>query len=417
VYRPVDRDIFARKEMITRVHTHSNRPAGFTLIESVATLAVVSVLMVGLAGVANSVLNRRQVDMTTDQMNEIRRAMTGNPVIIVNEARTAFGYLGDMGNFPANIQDLWVKGSQPEFVFNTAKKTGAGWHGPYLELRAIEYATALGTDGWGNNFSYSTTPAVDPTFGATVFAQFLSLGPDRTAGGNDDITINFFKAETQSRLQGYVKDNNGDVVPGVNVTVNYPQNGVLTTASTVADDTGYYAINDIPYGNRSVTIDPKLVLAPGTTAVSGNNNQNVVFTVKNFSALDVAIASVTVTYNITPPAYFATLRLGNTTVYSSTSVRIASGNTKTVSPAISVTGTGSVQESIPIRIQSAVTDVSDLIIGDIGRGGSLAVEMNGFSSAANNSGTDVDITGVNFEVTFKDSGNNIIGVVAVTPSL
>jgi hypothetical protein len=387
---------------------------GFTLFEAAATLAIVSFVLVGMVSIASNVLNKGQMDMTVDRMNELRRAINGNPVIIVNESRTAFGYLGDMGNMPASVEDLWIKGSQPAFAFNTSKKTGSGWNGPYLEVRAIEWSSGLGFDGWADAFSYSATPTTDATFGADVMAKLISLGPDRLASG-DDISINFFEAETLSRIQGYVKDNNGDPVAGVNVTVNYPQLGVLTTKSDLADETGYYAIIDIPYGNRSMTIDPKLVLAPGTTTVSGNNNQNVQFTVKNFSAAEVSIASVTVVYSITPAAYFSTLSLGNTTIYNSTSVRKGTGSTTTVSPVKTVTGTGQVVESIPIRIQSAITDVSDLVIGDIGKGGSLAVELAGFSSASDNSGTDVDITGVNFEVTFKDAGGNVIGVVVVTP--
>ena len=400
--------MIAKTRKIRRVHK------GFTLLEAVATLTIVSAVLVGMVSVAGKVLNKRQVDLTTDTMNELRRALTGNPVIIVNEARTAFGYLGDMGNMPTNLQDLWVKGSQPGFTFNSTKKTGAGWQGPYLELRAVEFATALGLDAWGNAFSYSTTSATDTTFGATVIAKLIGLGPDAASGGNDDLTINFFKAETQSRVQGFVRDSNGDGVGGVNVTVNYPQNGVLTTSSALADDTGYYAVTDIPFGNRSVTIDPNLVLAPGTTIVSGNTNQNLQFTVNNFSASDVSIASVIVVYSIAPPAYFGGLKLGNTTVLNTSTARLGTGATVTGFSPVTVTGTGQVAESIPIRIQSPVTDVADLII-NIGRGGSLAVQINDFETATDNSGVAVDITGVQFEVTFKNGGGNTIGDVVVTP--
>jgi hypothetical protein len=272
----------------------------------------------------------------------------------------------------------------------------------------------LSLDGWGNGLVYTTSPVTDSTFGAMYLARLQSLGADGYSGGNDDITINFFKSEIQSRVQGYVKDNDGNAVPGVDVTVNYPLNGTLTTKSGTADSNGYYSVTDIPYGNRSITIDPKLVLAVDTTVLSGNANQNVSFSVKNFSAATVSIASVTIEFSIVPPAYFSTLKLGNTTIYSSTSARIASGETKTVSPVISVTGTGAVQESIPIRIQSSVTDVADLVIGNIGQGGSLAVEMNGFATLPSG-GVDVDVSGVNFEVTFKNSAGDIIGVIVATP--
>lgn len=395
--------------------THTERAArGFTLIESVATLTIISVVMVGLVSLAGKALNQRQIEITTDGMNELRRAMTGNPVIVANESRTSFGYLGDMGTMPANLQDLWFKSNQPGFTFDTTKKTGAGWQGPYLEVRATQYATALGFDAWGNAFYYTAVPAVDSTFGANVIAKLVSLGPALTLGDSQNIGIDFFQSEAQSRVQGYVKDSNGNGVGGVNVTVNYPQAGVLTSGTALSDGQGYYAVSNIPFGNRSITINPQLVLAPNTTSVSGNNNQNLNFTVNNFSATNVAIASVTVTYTVTPTVYFGGLTLGNTTVFSSNTARLGTGSAVTVSPAQTVTGTGSVTESIPVRIQSPVTDVADLTIGTIGKGGSLAVSISDFESAPN-SGSTVDITGVTFEVVFKDANGNTIGDVSVTP--
>lgn len=229
---------------------------GFTLIETATTLAVVSLVAVGLVSVSNYLLNRTQIEFTNDHLNELRRAINGNPVIVVNEARTSFGYLGDMGNLPTSLQDLWVKGSQPAFTFNAAKKAGAGWNGPYLEVTPTEMAAALAQDGWGNSITYSTSSFVDSAFGATVLAKLSSLGPDLTTSTADDIAINFFSAEVNSRVQGYVKDTNGNVVSGVGLTLNYPQNGVLLSQVVHTDDTGYYSASNVPFGNRSITIEP-----------------------------------------------------------------------------------------------------------------------------------------------------------------
>jgi hypothetical protein len=70
-------------------------------------------------------------------------------------------------------------------------------------------------------------------------------------------------------------------------------------------------------------------------------------------------------------------------------------------------------ESIPIRIQSPITDVSDLVIGDIGRGGSLVVQMNDFSTMSNNSGTAPEggVFSFNIAVRFEDINHNVIGSV------
>lgn len=393
----------------------ANFKSGFTLIETAATLAIISIVTIGLVSVSTNVLNRSQIEITNDNLNQLRRGVSGNPVIVINEARTSFGYLGDMGNLPANLSDLWVKGSQPAYTFNTTKKTGAGWNGPYLEVNAAEMASALGQDGWGNAFSYSTASFLDPTFGATALAKLVSLGPDFTLDTSDDIAINFFQSEVVSRVQGYVKDTNGNAVSGVGITLNYPQGGVLTSQVVYTDDTGYYVAVDVPFGNRSITIKPQLVLAPGTTIVSGNNNQNLKFTVKNYAANSLDVASLSLDYTIVPDAWFQTVKVGGTTVYNSTNPRF--GQSDSVSfTAKTVSGTGIAAESVPIRLQSPVTDVADLSIGKVGRGGSLVVEFQGFYDVESGSGgNDVDVTGVNFQVTFRDSTNQVIGVVAVKP--
>src|SRR5688572_19252858 len=140
--------------MSSRMRKPLRLTGGFTLTEAAATLSIISIILAGMVTVASNVLNKWQIDVTTDRMNELRRATTGNTVIIANESREAFGYLGDMGNVPTSHQDLWVKGSQTTFTFDTTEKTGGCWNGPYLEMRGLEFSDMLSLDGWGNSFAY-----------------------------------------------------------------------------------------------------------------------------------------------------------------------------------------------------------------------------------------------------------------------
>jgi hypothetical protein len=173
-----------------------------------------------------------------------------------------------------------------------------------------------------------------------------------------------------------------------------------------SDSLGFYAFEDIPFGNRSLTVEPRLVLASDSAIVSGNSNDTVEFTVKNFASADTTFDEVLITWLITPPAYFQRLIIGNTTVYNNTTPRLATGDSVTFSD-VTVGGTGALTESIPIVAQSAVTDIADIIIGDIGRGSSLDIEMQSFTDTANGGGggvTSIDMTGVIFEVTFLNNG-------------
>ena len=385
---------------------------GFSLIEATVTLAIVAILAVGMVTVASSTLDMFQTQMTANRLDQLQRAISGDPVIVVNETRTSFGYIGDMGNLPSNLEDLWVKGSQPTFTFDTTKKAGAGWNGPYLDTNVVEFVDAIKQDSWGNDFSYSTTSFLDSNFNANALGQLVSLGPDFSLGDSDDITINFFESETQSRIQGFVRDDDGNVVSGVGVTVNYPASGVLTTETASTDANGYYSLTDIPFGNRSLTIEPKLVLASGTALVTGNNNQNVDLSVKNFAATDTTITSIQFDYSISPPAYFDTLNVGGgASEYSDTTPRLATGDAVNFTGQ-TVEGTGAQAESVSIRLQSPVTDVADIVIGKIGKGSSLQIQMDGFNDTLSGSGTDVDITGVVFTLTFSDGS-----IVVFTPEV
>ena len=383
---------------------------GFSLIEAIFTLAIITLLSVGLVSVSAAAFNSVRRAATDDRLRALERAISGDPVIVLNEARTSFGFVGDMGTLPVTLEDLWVKGSQTAFSFDTAKKAGAGWTGPYLETDIVETIAAAGIDAWGTDLSYDNTHFLDSDFGANALGKLISFGSDGIAGGNDDITLHFFDAEIQSRVQGYVRDDDKNGVPGVGVTVNYPQTGALTSQTLQTDSLGYYFFADIPFGNRSLTIEPRLVLAPDTAIVTGQSNDTVELVVKNFASTDTTITSMVIEFSIQPPDYFDTLRLGNTTVFNNLSPRFASGDTAS-SFSETVGGTGLVTESVQIRIQSSITDVADIVIGDIGRGSSLTIEMQDFEDVATGNGNDVDMTGVIFEITFSDGS-----VVVATPT-
>ncbi len=387
--------------------------AGFSLIEAVTTLAIVSILAVGMVSVAANSLEMLQSEITEDRLVALQRAVSGDPVIVVNETRTAFGYVGDMGNLPANLQALWIKGAQPAFTFDTAKKTGAGWNGPYVRTEVVETLAALMEDGWGNELFYSNSPFTDATFGANALGKLASLGLNFSLGDDDDVTINFFESEIVSRIQGFVRDNKANVVPGVDITLNYPQSGVLGSQTATTDSLGYYFFADVPFGNRSLTIEPRLVLADGTAVVKGGNNDDVEFFVKNFAADDITITSITFDYSIDPPAYFDRLKVDGTTVYNDSTPRLGTGDTVNFS-AETAKGRGGVEESIPIRLQSPITDVPDIEIGKIGKGSSLKIQMQNFVDVqSGGGGTAVDMSGVIFEVTFSDG--SMVVVVPVEP--
>ncbi|MFQ5957309.1 MAG: type II secretion system protein, partial [Candidatus Brocadiales bacterium] len=235
--------------------------SGFALIEIIAVLAIIGALGATITPLVFMVLHNTRERDTTAELKELKDGILGNPEIVTKEVRTDFGYIGDMGSIPTKIEDLYQKGTQPTFAYDTTKKTGAGWKGPYIDPSLVENLASLKLDAYGNEYAYDTTEFTDSTVGVTVSAKITSKGADGATGGGDDLNAHIYKAEVFSEVVGFVKDGQGNRVSGVDTKINYPSAGALTEAATQTSVDGLYQFTNIPYGNRSVSVTPKLLYA------------------------------------------------------------------------------------------------------------------------------------------------------------
>lgn len=393
---------FAPKEKIAQKWGNMKKARkGFTLIDVIVVLAVLGTLAGAMVPLFFYMVNKQREDQTIDELDSLRIAVAGNPVIVTNEARTQFGYVGDMGALPTKIEDLYKKGTQPTFSFDTVKKLGAGWNGPYIDPKIVEDLETLKTDDFGNDYEYTTAPFTDPAVGATVEGRIRSKGKDGAPGGNDDLSLEFFKSQLKSKVFGFIKDDLGDGAGGVAVTLNFPLNGILSSTSATTDEAGLYTFEDVSYGNRSLSLNPKLVLAAGSAKITGPQKNNIEFAVTNFSSSNIAITSFKAVYSADPPSFYKSLKIGTTTVYNSTTPRLGSGDIVTFAVITVAAGSG-VTEAIPIRIQTPVTEVADINLSVMGRGSSIKIEMGSFEDAQTGGANPVNMSGVPMEITFSD---------------
>ncbi|MFQ5697585.1 MAG: prepilin-type N-terminal cleavage/methylation domain-containing protein [Myxococcota bacterium] len=153
---------------------------GFSLIEIIVAVAIVSILAGALAPfVAQQVRSARE-DATRERMERIYRGMVGDP------ARGQYGYLGDMGQLPPRLIDLTVRGSQPVWSMGAAG-VGTGWNGPYVV--AASAAAEVTQDAWGTVYQYASgTP------------RLTSAGADRRLGTSDDLGYPATAPPTQGSL-------------------------------------------------------------------------------------------------------------------------------------------------------------------------------------------------------------------------
>ena len=159
------------------------RDDGFTLIELVITMILVGILAAVAVPRFWDLINPSKENVTKHRMEEIRKAVVGNPDAVSAGTYSARGFRGDTGSFPNTRDDLICQGGYA----NWNKYTRSGWNGPYIDSSGCTACPPPLTgcssflDAWGNPFVYAPPPANPPTI--------TSYGINGISGGGDDIVV------------------------------------------------------------------------------------------------------------------------------------------------------------------------------------------------------------------------------------
>ncbi len=123
-----------------------NESTGFTLIELVMTIVIIGVLSTIAMRTISSTLENARFISSAEEMNNIAWAITGNPELIASGQRSDFGYIGDTGQLPPNLNALVTN---PGGICN--------WDGPYLFSDFTENPDDYKTDAWGDPYTLNFT--------------------------------------------------------------------------------------------------------------------------------------------------------------------------------------------------------------------------------------------------------------------
>lgn len=148
---------------------------GFTLLEVIVVIGIISLMVGILIPMVYRVWESQEIDTTKDRMIKLKEAMVGNISQMNNGVRSNFGFVGDLGQLPSDLDAL------------ISYTNIYGTYGPYLS-GGID-PQSFKKDAWGNNLIYNYTT---DTFGRRESAIIKSLGSDNAIGGTgtaEDIQI------------------------------------------------------------------------------------------------------------------------------------------------------------------------------------------------------------------------------------
>lgn len=293
--------------------------SGFTIIELVMIIALLSIVAVMGIEALGTTVDEERFDATISEMKLIRNSLLGNPESLNLGIRTNFGYLGDMGDLPTELQGLaailTIPTGATSYSFNTTANYGMGWNGPYLNLSGP--GQDITTDAFGTAYVYDND-GVNP-------ASITSLGADTAAGGSgfdQDIVVLLPDQLRFSTVHGYIL-NNGSAFASTAVVELFTAdgNGDLTTDtdSISALDAGHFEFTNVPYGYRSVkisipnTTSPTLEIGPTLFTI---DKPNITINTQSFDVgpAQASNSGVCTAGLLTPASALSVSGTGNVTV-------------------------------------------------------------------------------------------------------
>ena len=393
-----------------KINTGSAR--GIGLMAAMVLVGLMAVLAGISAPIASQVLVSQRTLGLRGELDALKVAIAGNPNLIITDGRADFGYIGTVGDLPTSLSDLWLKASFPGYTFDTsATLVGAGWVGPYVPKTTVTRLLDFDRDAFGNLYTYTSTEFNRSGDNALVAARIASAGPDGIAGNGDDLLVDLLKAEVFSQVTGTAKRNNQELA-GATITLNSPSAGVVTQRFTVSDSNGQFTFDDVTFGFRSLSVDPKLTYETGTAKAKNPGSRNLEFKMTNFATNAVDVDSIRLTF-ATPTAWFEEVKFGNTTVFDYTlapynGTRGASGQLIDFSSSQQVNGSGKPTPVVPIRVEEEITVAPDVSIRGIGS--TVTVLVSNFMDADSGAASGVSVSGATFTVVFSDGSTNTFTV-------
>ncbi len=291
--------------------TPVNRRAerGFTLVEVVVVIAVISILAATLAPMLAQQIDSARRQATEDHLQVLAQALREYHLDV-------YAFPADTGNDSADLGQLAANGA-----------AASGWDGPYIT--DSKYAGGYATDAWGSPIDYAhangatsvvlTSPGLDRTLATaddiqlTVLMDFdavrqrvdatyemLKLIAGDVFGTSPNLAPSGYTIPAQWATDAWGNPNVYAYANDQSAVVYSPgPDGTAASPAPGGDDIFFAMVWDPPGGGGSGSgsgNNGDLTLGTGTVAICGGDEE-LAFRIDNGGATDLVITQMAITWN------------------------------------------------------------------------------------------------------------------------
>ncbi len=233
-----------------------NKNKGYSIIELLVVIVIVGIITAVALKSLTVVNDTVRTERTKKELDQLAHAVSGDPNLTSGGTRTDFGYVGDVGGMPANLDAL------------VANPGGyVTWQGPYLRDDYLPSSGSSNTefkvDEWGTAYSYSGSNTIASTGGGSTITRKLANSVNDLLYNSVAITV----TDLNRHAPGAVYNDS------IQIVLTHPNGtGGTTTKTRIPANDGYVKIDSVPVGQHTLkviylpsndTLTRKVVVNPG----------------------------------------------------------------------------------------------------------------------------------------------------------
>jgi prepilin-type N-terminal cleavage/methylation domain-containing protein len=309
---------------------------GFGMVELLVVIVVIAIMASIAMQSMTAVLQDERATKTERELEGLAKAIVGDPGLTQANQRCDFGYVGDVGAFPPNLQALY----QNSIGFAT-------WEGPYLPPGYAQDSTGFKTDEWGALYSYSGGTTISSTGGGSPISKKIAAAADDYLLN----TVNGTILDAANEPPGAVYADSIDIV------ITYPNGaGSMSSKTYQPTSSGDFTLDSIPVGahllrliytpevdtiTRYLTVLPRhrsqpsyrfasahfggggggggggdsLMYVAGSATNGGAHNDHMSFDIRNTSGSSITINSIVAAYTSSPASFYGEFKWDGTKLW------------------------------------------------------------------------------------------------------